>query len=171
MRRPDRLHVLVNGDLVNERMWYDGKTFILMDLRDLGYVEVNVPPTLDDAMDFMARKYGISSPVSDVLYSDVYAIFTENVISGSYVGQAVVRGVPTHHLAFTQLNIDWQLWIEDGAKPVPRKAVITYKNVTSAPQFVVWLSDWDLDPRLADSLFEFLPPDGAHQVEIRPVAP
>ena len=171
MRRPDRLHVIVNGDLVNQRIWYDGKTFTLLDLRDLEFIEVSVPPTLDDAMDFMARKYGIASPVSDVLFSDAYAVFTENVISGSYIGPAVVRGVPTHHLAFTQLNIDWQLWIEDGAKPLPRKAVITYKNVTSAPQFVVWLSDWDVEPHLADSLFEFMPPDGAKQIEARPVAP
>jgi hypothetical protein len=169
MRRPNRLHVLVNGDLVQERMWYDGKSFISMDLSDLGYVKVEVPPTLDEALDFMALKYGISSPISDVLYSNVYAIFIENVATGTYIGPSVVRGVPTHHLAFTQANIDWQLWIEDGANPVPRKAVITYKNVPSSPQFTVWLSDWNFNPRLAESLFEFLPPDGARQVEIRPV--
>lgn len=169
MRRPNRLHALVNGDLVNERMWYDGKTFILMDLSGLEYVKVDVPPTLDEALDFMALKYGISSPVSDVLYSNVYAVLIENVATGSYIGQSEVRGVPTHHLAFTQENIDWQLWIEDGANPVPRKAVITYKNVPSSPQFTVWLSDWNFTPRLADSLFEFLPPNGANQVEIEPV--
>ena len=117
----------------------------------------------------MALKYGISSPVSDVLYRDPYAVLMENVESGIYVGRPVVDGVPTHHLAFTQKNIDWQLWIEDGANPVPRKAVITYKNVTSSPQFTVWLSNWNFAPRLADSLFEFLAPDGAHQVEIEPI--
>ena len=170
MRRPNRLHVLVNGDLLNERMWYNGETFILMNLRDFGYLKVKVPASLDEALDFLALEYGISSPVSDVLYSDVYKILRENVVGGSYIGQALVRGVPTHHLAFTQKNIDWQLWIEDGAHPVPRKAVITYKNVTSSPQFTVWLSDWDFDPRLADSLFEFLPPDGARQIEARPVS-
>ena len=72
MRRPDRLHVLVNGDLVYERIWYDGKTFILMDLSNNEYVKVKAPPRIDEALDFMARKYGIASPVSDVLYSDVY---------------------------------------------------------------------------------------------------
>ena len=169
IRRPDRLHILVNGDQIHERVWYDGKTFILLDLWDQEYVKVDVPPRIDEALDFMAREYGISSPVSDVLYSDPYKILVENVLTGTYVGQPVVRGVPTHHLAFTQNNIDWQLWIEDGAHPVPRKAVITYKNVTSAPQFTVWLSDWNFMPRLADSLFEFLPPDGAHQVEINPI--
>ena len=169
MRRPDRLHILVNGDLVHERIWYNGQTFILLNLWDHEYVKVEVPPRIDEALDLMARRYGIASPVSDVLYSDVYAVLSENVVTGEYIGQSVVRGVPTHHLAFTQKNIDWQLWIEDGANPVPRKAVITYKNVTSSPQFTVWLSDWNFSPRLADSLFDFLPPDGARQVEIRPI--
>ena len=169
MRRPDRLHVLVNGDLVNERIWYNGKTFILMDSWDHEYVTVEAPPRIDEALDFMARKYGIASPVSDVLYSDVYAILTENVTTGVYIGHPVVRSVPTHHLAFTQKNIDWQLWIEDGANPVPRKVVITYKNVVGSPQFIVWLSSWNFAPRFADSLFDFLPPDGAKQVDIRPV--
>ncbi len=169
MRRPDRLHILVNGDQIHERIWYDGKTFIVLDLWDHEYVKVDVPPKIDAALDYMAREYGISSPVSDVLYSDPYEILVENVVTATYVGHPVVRGVPTHHLAFTQNNIDWQLWIEDGAHPVPRKAVITYKNVTSSPQFTVWLSDWNFTPRLADSLFEFLAPDGAQQVEINPI--
>jgi len=132
MRRPDRLHIIATGDLINERIWYDGKTFILMDLWNHEYVKVEVPPRIDEALDFMAREYGIASPVSDVLYSDVYA------------------------------------WIEDGVHPVPRKAVITYKNVTGSPQFIVWLSDWNFAPRLADSLFDFLPPEDARQVDIRP---
>ena len=76
MRRPDRLHILVNGDVINERLWYDGKSVVLLDLYDLGYVKIDVPPRIDDALDFMARKYGISSPVADVLYSDPYAIPT-----------------------------------------------------------------------------------------------
>lgn len=169
MRRPNRLHVLVNGDLEDERIWYDGETFVLMNLWDLSYVRVKVPPKLDDALDFLALEYGIASPVADVLYEDPYTILIENVVTGTYIGQPIVRGVPTHHLAFTQDNIDWQLWIEDGPHPVPRKAVITYKNVTSSPQFTVWLSDWNFVPRLADSLFEFLPPDGAREIELEPV--
>lgn len=169
VRRPDRLHFLVNGDVINERVWYDGKTVVIMDLYDLGYATIEAPPRIDDTLDLMAREYGISSPVADVLYSDPYSVLMENVVTGTYIGRPVVRGVPTHHLAFTQDNIDWQLWIEDGAQPVPRKAVITYKNVKSSPQFTVWLSNWNFAPRLSDSLFEFLAPDGAHEVEIKPI--
>ena len=170
LRRPDGLHVLINGDLINERMWYDGKTFVLLDLTNQEYGKISVPSNIDDALDFLARKYGISSPVADVLYSDPYKILTEKLTTGIYVGNSTVRGIPTHHLAFTQDNIDWQLWIEDGARPVPRKALITYKNVTSSPQITMWLSNWNFAPRLADSLFEFLPPENAKQVEIKPLA-
>lgn len=169
IRRPDKLHVLIDGDLIDERMWYDGKTFVLMNLRNLEFAKVDVPDNIDETLDLMARSYGVSSPVADVLYSDPYAVLTENLTTGSYVGRSVVRGVPTHHLAFTQSNIDWQIWIEDGAHPVPRKAVITYKNVTSSPQFYVWLSNWNFAPALAESMFRFLPPDGAREVELEPI--
>lgn len=168
MRRPDKLHVLIDGDLIDQRMWYDGDTFVLMDLQNLEFARIEAPDTIDETLDFMARTYGIASPVADVLYSDPYEILSENVITGIYVGESVVRGVPTHHLAFTQDNIDWQIWIEDGAHPVPRKAVITYKNVTSSPRFSVWLSDWNFTPALADSTFRFLPPVGAREVELEP---
>lgn len=169
MRRPDKLHVLVAGDLVDQRMWYDGETFVLMNLQNLEFAKVEAPDTIDETLDFMARTYGISSPIADVLYSDPYAVLTENITSGTYVGESVVRGVPTHHLAFTQENIDWQIWIEDGANPVPRKAVITYKNVISSPQFSVWLSDWNFAPALADSTFRFLAPEDAREVELEPI--
>jgi len=30
--------------------------------------------------------------------------------------------------------VDWQIWIEQGEKPVPRKVVITYKELPARPQ-------------------------------------
>lgn len=165
VRRPDGLQANVSGDLVNERVWYDGNRFTLLDVDKGVYSTVDVPGSIDAALDHMASVYGVVSPVADVVYSDPYSILVENITSGVYVGRHVVRGVMTHHLAFTQDNIDWQLWVEDGAKPVPRKVVIDYKNVPSNPQYTAWLSNWDFYPRLPDSLFEFVPPNNSRQVE------
>ncbi len=166
VRRPDGLQANVSGDLANERVWYDGKRFTLLDVDKAVYSTVDVPGSIDSALDHMASVYGVVSPVADVVYSDPYAILIENVTSGVYVGQHIVRGVATHHLAFTQDNIDWQLWVEDGARPVPRKVVIDYKEVPSHPQYTAWLSNWDFYPRLPDSLFQFVPPNDSRRVEL-----
>lgn len=166
VRRPDGLQAEVRGDVLNERVWYDGRRFSFHNLDRNVYSTTEVPPVMDAAFDLLALRYGITTPVADFVYSDPYAILVEHVTSGQYVGRHEVDGVPTHHLAFSQDNIDWQIWVEDGHRPVPRKLVITYKRAPSAPQFRARLLDWNFAPRLADSLFRFTPPAGAQEVHL-----
>ena len=45
----------------------------------------------------------------------------EEVLTGEYVGVTELSGVRCHHLAFRSGDVDWQIWIEDGDKPLPRK--------------------------------------------------
>jgi hypothetical protein len=47
---------------------------------------------------------------------------------------------------------------------VPRKYVITSKEVTGAPQYTMQISDWQSDVPIADSNFAFTPPAGAKKV-------
>ncbi len=166
VRRPDGLQANVRGDVLNERVWYDGKRFSFHNLDLNVYSTTEAPPVMDAAFDFLALRYGITPPVADFVYSDPYAVLIERVTSGVYVGRHEVDGVPAHHLAFSQDNIDWQIWIEDGRRPLPRKLVITYKQAPSAPQFRARLLDWDFAPRLPDSLFRFMPPAGAEEVHL-----
>jgi hypothetical protein len=49
----------------------------------------------------------------------------EDVIEAAHIGRGVVDGVECEHLAFRNRETDWQIWIEVGAKPIPRKYVIT----------------------------------------------
>ncbi len=169
VRRPNKLYVEVRGDLENERMWYDGEDFTVLNIDDNEYEQASVRGDIDSALDHMAQTYGESSPLADLVYSNPYAILVENVETGMYVGLHEVRGVKCHHLAFTQKNIDWQIWIEDGARPVPCKAVITYKNIDSVPQFTAVLYDWEFSPHLPDSLFRFYPRKGAVEMDFVPV--
>lgn len=169
VRRPNKLYVEVRGDLENERIWYDGEHFTILDLEENEYEQAKVRGDIDGALDYMAQTYGESSPLADLVYSNPYAILVENVETGMYVGLHEVRGVKCHHLAFTQKNIDWQIWIEDGARPVPCKAVITYKGMDSVPRFTAVLYDWEFSPHLPDSLFKFYPQKGAVETALVPV--
>jgi len=43
--------------------------------------------------------------------------------------------------------------------------IITTKWVTGAPQYTARLRNWDVGPRIDDSVFVFTPPAGAREIE------
>ena len=165
VRRPNRIRADYWGDLRKNSFWYDGKNVTILYTDKNLYSTFSAPKAIDEACDFAMEKYGLSIPIADLVYSDPYAVLIENVRSGFYEGLHMVNGVRCHHLAFTQENIDWQIWIEDGPQAVPRKVVITHKDLPGGPQYIAVLSDWDFSVRLPDILFTFEAPDDAEQIE------
>ena len=95
----------------------------------------------------------------------------ENVRTAEYLGRDTVGGLPCHHLAFTQDEVDWQLWVEVGERLLIRKVVITDKLVESRPQLTARFTRWNLSPRLPDLLFEFDPPEDAEEITFLPESP
>jgi hypothetical protein len=55
--------------------------------------------------------------------------------SGYYVGEATIAGILCDNLALRNEDEDVQLWVAQGDKPVPRRIVVTYKNLDGQPQF------------------------------------
>ncbi len=164
--KPGRMHAFFEGDERRTRSYINGGVFTVHDLNHGVYSMTEVPELLDDAVDEIVERYGFNIPVADLLYADPYAVMIENVVSGFVVGLSEVDGVRCHHLAFVQESIDWQVWIEVGPHPLPRKVVITYKESAGAPQYVGRLSEWDLAPALGAHSFELIVPAGADEIEL-----
>src|SRR4051794_34075280 len=80
------------------------------------------------------------------------------------LGPSVVKGVKCDHYAFHEADVDWEICIEQGVQPLPRKLVITTTTERTQPQHVAVMS-WDLAPRLDESLFTFNPPATAHRID------
>ncbi len=169
VRRPDRLRAEYRGDERRSSVVFDGRTATIHDLAMNVYSVTEVPEGLDAAIDHVFDEYGFTVPIADFVYADPYDALTGFVDSGFWVGLSLVDGTRCHHLAFSQETIDWQIWIEDGPRPVPRKLVITYKDEPGAPQYTARLSRWDLQPRLSNHYFEFHPPIGADEIEFMAV--
>ena len=125
---------------------------------------------MDAALDWVFERTGTVVPLADFVYADSYERLMGGVQRGEYLGIHQAAGVPCHHLAFEQATIDWQLWIDAGKDPLPRKLVITYKTEDEVPQYTVTIWKWKLEPRLADGLFAFTPPEGATRVEVLAMA-
>jgi hypothetical protein len=166
--RPDHLRASVEGDRIHRALWYDGKQVTVLDTKRNVYAVADVAPTIDGMLDDLAERYGVAAPLADLLFSDIYKTLSADIRTGRYVGLHKVGGKPCHHLAFTQRFVDWQIWIEDGAQPLPRKLVITYKDEPQVPQFVALLTEWDTKPQFAGDEFKFTPPANAAKVDMLP---
>jgi len=167
LRRPDRLHAEIHSPRRHRELIYDGKGITLFNRADNLYGTAHVSGSLDDAMDVASEKFGIAMPLEDFLRSDPHKDLLRKTTSGKDIGPVTVMGVPCEHLAFSQENIDWQIWIENGARPVPRKFVITYKDEPGSPQFTAIFSDWDFITILPDFVFKFEPPAGASKIKVK----
>src|SRR5262245_15267241 len=163
--RPNKLRAHRKGDILNQEFFYDGKTLTLYNPKENLYATTAAPPTLDEMFDFAREKLDIIAPGTDLLYTNAADKMLKASSAGSVVGPSVVAGAKTTHLAFRAAEVDWQVWIEDGDKPLPRKFILTSKQVKGEPQFTMVIRSWNLTPKLTDKDFVFTPPKGAKKID------
>ena len=166
VRRPDRFHAEVRSTRHNRALYYDGKSLTLLNRIQHFYGSIVAPTTLDEALDVASERFGITLPLEDIIVSDPYKSAMAKVTAGIHLGPVTVLGVMCDHLAFSLSKVDWQIWIEQGAKPVPRKIVITYRDEEGTPEYIAILSDWDFQTKLPDFLFTFEPPAGTTKIGV-----
>jgi hypothetical protein len=82
----------------------------------------------------------------------------------AYVERTAIDGTPVHRLAGRTETVDYQVWIAEGAQPLPLRVVLTYKNAEGQPQFRAQFADWDFSPEIQDAQFAFTPPEGAQKI-------
>ena len=166
VRRPNRFHAEVRSTRSNRGLYYDGASLTLINRVQSFYGTVPAPATLDEALDVASERFGFAMPLEDIIVSDPYQSAMHKIVSGTYLGPVTVLGVPCDHLAFSLGTVDWQIWIEQGAVPTPKKIVITYKDEDGAPEYTAILSHWDFQTKLPDYLFAFEPPAGAAKIGV-----
>jgi len=166
VKRPARLRVDISSPHTQRGFWYDGKSLAILDRQHNVFSTTAMPRTLDATLDAAHEDFGVDLPLVDLAVSDPYKNAVARIQSGRYFGLAQAMGFSCHHLAFTQDNVDWQVWIQDGPQPLIRKFVITHKNEPGAPEFTALLRSWNLSERISDSDFVFEPPRGASKVQM-----
>jgi hypothetical protein len=169
--RPDRLRSGNTGGTSDMLFVFRKGGFLLLDKKDNSYVAEKGPDTIDGLLDEMAKKYDHLPPLSDFVRADPGKGLLADVREARYVGPSKIGDHKCHHLAFREKALDFQLWVEDGDKPLPRKLVITYKRQAGQPQYTAVLHHWELGAKNDPKLFDVTPPEGAKKVEIAPVEP
>jgi hypothetical protein len=167
--RPNRVRVDTTGDLHDASLWYDGKTVTIYSAKSSYYGQTAAPPTIDGMVLMLMDRFQVPFPAAGFLLKDPYAKMMEGVKTAFDAGAARIDGAACRHLAFSEEDADWQVWVEDGAKPLPRRIAVTYKKVAGSPRIVTSLSDWNLSASVPSGEFVFAPPAGATKVDWKAV--
>jgi hypothetical protein len=170
LSRPDKLRVKRTGGYSDVELVYDGKTVSLYGNDAKSYMQADAPGTVDQMIAGMQSHSGLGMPGTDLILSNAFDELMATATEGKHIGQGVIDGVECEHLAFRTPETDWQIWIEPGAKPVPRKYVITSKTLTGAPQYTLRIRDWKTDAFADADTFVFKPPAGAAKIDIDAIA-
>lgn len=166
LRRPG-LVVDYVSDIKSRRFIYDGKTFTVYSPTLGFYASVPAPPTNNELLDTIYNKFGIALPLEELFrWGDGTDSERIAALKSAYeVGSATIDGVPTDHYAFREDDVDWEIWIQQGDQPLPRKLVIVDRNDPAKPTFIARLS-WQVNPTFTDADFTFVPDANAKRIQL-----
>jgi hypothetical protein len=164
LSRPDKLRAHRVSGHADVALFFDGKTASIFGKSHDSWTQFPAAGTVDQLVAALRAGHGVSMPGADLLLSNAYAVLVADVQEAKYMGRGVVEGVLCEHLAFRNFDTDWQLWVETGATPVPRKMVITSKTVNGAPQYTLKVRSFRTGVEAAPGAFAFVPPATAKKV-------
>lgn len=164
VQRPNRLRAEVTSDKQQRLYFYNGNSLSIWARRPNYYATVPAPATLKELVDTLSSKYDIELPLVDLFYwSDRNN--TDAITSAVDLGPSQVDGVTCEHYAYRQDGADWQVWMQRGDYPLPRKIVIRTTSDDARPRYASVLN-WNLAPSVNDAAFTFVPPADARKIAL-----
>lgn len=146
------------SDQKNRQFYYDGSKFSLVSPTLNYYATVDAPATNKEFLAALYERTGVELPLADLFrwadadHEDDIARLT----SAFSVGTATIDGVKTDHWAYRTDDYDWELWMEQGDRPLPRKFVLIDRTDPTLPAFTARLA-WEVNPTLDAAAFTYVP--------------
>jgi hypothetical protein len=127
LQRPGRLRVSSMDEFMKRIYYLDGKEFIIYDPYHQLYGKIETKNGIDATLDYLYEKYGIVSPLANLLYSDLRKRVMPKA-RGYYLGRRQVNGRWCHYLLFSDSEKEFQVWIREGAVPLIEKFTLIDKS-------------------------------------------
>lgn len=164
VRRPNRLQINLDSERRSRRFFYDGKQLTIYGPAAGYFATVPAPSTTYAMLQEAADRYGVETPLADLMAWGESAVRTDRIQTAMYAGADRIGADVCDQYAFRQDGTDWQLWIRRADPALPCKVVIANTDDPAQPQTVAVFT-WT--PRsFADSQFAFTPPADAKQIKI-----
>jgi hypothetical protein len=165
LARPDRLAAARSGGFADIETIFDGKMLTILGKNKNLYLQLPIPGSVDQLVDVMHHQYDRPLPGADLLLTNAYSELMTDVTEAKDLGSGVIGGTECDHLAFRGKEVDWQIWIAQGSRPLPCRYVITSKQIAGYPAYTISMGDWQTGGA-ADGTFVFKAPAGAKQITL-----
>jgi len=164
VQRPDKLRVDFKRRGKEVQLFYDAGQAVLYAPEPNLYATVPAPKTLDGVLEALEKR-DVDLPVKNLLEKDPYESLVPGLTGAYVIGKVQMFDLTVHHLAFTEPNAEWQLWVTDGQNPRIQRLQVINKARPRQPRITVEFYDWNLDAPTRPEMFEFQKPEGAREIE------
>lgn len=181
--RPNKIAMKLQSGKLGGTMVSDGTNLSLYSPIVNQYIKASAPPSLAavfGTLDFQVISGGFSSLslLEAVTDNDPYTQIVQDVTKAEYVGLEKTNETSLHHMKFTQKEISWDLWVDEGKEPWIRKVTADMSKILGGQQgqvpeelknlkldITVNYSDIKPNIQIAAGEFTFTPPTEAKEVK------
>jgi hypothetical protein len=163
--RPSRVRVQVKSDKHERLLVFDGNSFTLFAPRMKYYATVAAPANIADLAKRLEDNHGIELPLVDLFRWGTADAQLAAITAAKDLGPSQCAGVTCQHYAFRQPGLDWEIWIQNGEFPLPRRLVLTTRTDEARPQYTAAYT-WNLAPSFDDQAFVFVPPQDSKKIPL-----
>jgi hypothetical protein len=164
--RPKGLRVeAVASDGNRQLLFFDGQTLTTYSPASNVYAQAAKPGDIDTAVTYFLNDLQMRLPLAALLLSRFPDEIGKRSQTVDYVEKTAFYGAPAHHLAGRTEALDYEIWVAEGAQPLPQRIVLTYRDAEGQPAFRAQFSGWNLAPQERVN-YTFTPPADARQIAL-----
>ena len=151
VHRPNRMLVDISGDDGASKLVFDGKTALIYSAAQKKFASIPAEGTIEAMMKEAMGRLGVDFPLADFLTEAPDKAFLTGISSGRVVDTVTIDGSPYLHLFFLQPpGIELELWLAKDNQSLPRRLIVTYRDLPGQPNFIAEFSDRNLDIHPSD---------------------
>ncbi|MEI7724007.1 MAG: DUF2092 domain-containing protein [Bacteroidota bacterium] len=165
---PDKMLMHIHGDKGHRGYWYNGKMLTWYSFSENNYVIIEAPDNIIAMFDTINKTYGIDFPAADFFYPTLTDDLIDQCDLITFQGKTQLNDKTCLQIVAKNKEMTVQFWVSEEAMFLPMKMVISYNENSHIRRYEATFSDWQINPGLPDTMFDFSLPPGAHEVSIQP---
>lgn len=154
------------GDTLRDYYW-DGATITVSSPNENWHASASYEGSFEALVEAISKTTGTIVPMWSILSKDLPRDLLKNADAGAYLGTTLLAGQEAHHLAFSEKEEDWQIWVSRSeTSPVPLMLIGTEKAKTGWPQYRVYMTDWNFDLQADAAQFTYVPDESSLRITL-----